>query len=110
MRISLIIAFLMVLDAGPTARNAAILHYTKNDETLKGKGLVCMDAGCEWGCYSSDVTRTLPISEHRWASKETAEIYAVVAEMEERCIEKLKPGILYLDLFIIGSLSKDCCV
>lgn len=82
--------------------NAAILHYTKNDETLKGKGSVFMDAGCEWECYSSDVTRTFPISEKGWASTETAEINAVVEEMQERCIEQLKPGIAYMDLFILA--------
>ena len=36
--------------------NASILHYTDNNESLKGKSLLCLDAGCEWGCYSSDIT------------------------------------------------------
>ena len=82
--------------------SAAILHYTKNDQTLKGKGLVCMDAGCEWDCYSSDVTRTFPVSEDGWVSKETADIYAIVEEMQERCIEQLKPGIAYVDLYVLA--------
>ncbi len=85
-----------------SGRNAAILHYIKNDEILKGKGLVYMDAGCEWECYSSDITRTFPVGAHGWASKETAEIYALVEEMQERSIEQLKPGIAYMDLYTLA--------
>lgn len=40
--------------------NASILHYTDNNESLKGKSLLCLDAGCEWNCYSSDITYVLP--------------------------------------------------
>ncbi|KAF6238505.1 hypothetical protein HO173_003473 [Letharia columbiana] len=36
--------------------NASILHYTDNNGSLKGKGLLCLDAGCEWKFYSSDIT------------------------------------------------------
>lgn len=82
--------------------NASTLHYSKNDEALKGRGLVCLDAGCEWECYSSDVTRTFPIGEDGWASKETVDIYGIVEEMQERCIEKLRPGIAYIDLHILA--------
>ena len=82
--------------------NAAVLHYTRNDDLLKGKGLVCMDAGCEWECYASDVTRTFPTGEKGWATKETAEIYAIVEEMQERCIAQLKPGIAYMDLYVLA--------
>lgn len=82
--------------------NASTLHYTKNNEFLKGRGLVCMDAGCEWECYSSDITRTFPVHEHGWASRETENIYQVVQEMQESCIERLKPGIRYLDLHALA--------
>ncbi|MCJ1467690.1 hypothetical protein MMC07_006315 [Pseudocyphellaria aurata] len=82
--------------------NASTLHYTKNNDLLKGRGSVCMDAGCEWKCYSSDITRTFPINETGWASRETENIYQIVQEMQERCIEQLKPGIRYLDLHILA--------
>ena len=36
--------------------NAAILHYTENNMPLQGKSLLCLDAGCEWEYYSSDIT------------------------------------------------------
>ena len=82
--------------------HASTLHYAKNNEPLKGRGLVCMDAGSEWENYSSDITRTFPISAKGWASKESEEIYALVEEMQERCIEKLKPGVRYLDLHLLA--------
>lgn len=82
--------------------HASTLHYAKNDQPLKGRGLVCMDAGSEWENYSSDITRTFPISAKGWASKESEEIYAIVEEMQECCIRGLKPGVRYLDLHLLA--------
>lgn len=82
--------------------HASTLHYAKNDEPLKGRGLVCMDAGSEWENYASDITRTFPISAKGWASKESEEIYAIVEEMQERCIRELRPGVRYLDLHLLA--------
>lgn len=82
--------------------NASILHYTDNNESLKGKSLLCLDAGCEWECYSSDITRTFPLVADGWPSKEVAEIYAIVEEMQERCIAMLGPGVRYLDAFYLA--------
>ncbi len=42
--------------------NAGTLHYWQNDQPLEGRQLVCIDAGAEWDCYASDVTRTIPIN------------------------------------------------
>lgn len=61
-----------------------------------------MDAGCEWDCYASDITRTFPLCAAGWPSKETEEIYALVEEMQERCIEMLKPRVRYLDAFFLA--------
>ena len=82
--------------------NASSLHYFDANDTLEGKSLLCMDAGAEWECYSSDITRTFPLTAKGWPSKETAEIYALVEEMQERCIAMLGPGVRYLDAFILA--------
>jgi Xaa-Pro dipeptidase len=76
--------------------NASTLHYIANNESLKGKQLVCLDAGCEWKCYASDVTRTFPIS-GKW-TKEGKEIYDLVARMQEECIAMVKPGANFRDI------------
>jgi Xaa-Pro dipeptidase len=76
--------------------NASVLHYGSNDEPLAGRQLLCIDAGCEWQCYASDVTRTFPISGKY--TLEAKQIYDLVEEMQESCIERIKPGLVYHDL------------
>jgi Xaa-Pro dipeptidase len=61
--------------------NASTLHYDENNQPLEGKELVVLDAGCEWQCYASDVTRTLPIM-GRFSTKGAA-IYNLVQTMQE---------------------------
>ncbi|TAQ83358.1 hypothetical protein B7494_g8317 [Chlorociboria aeruginascens] len=73
--------------------NASTLHYGSNNEPLEGRQLVCLDAGCEWGNYASDVTRTFPIS-GQW-SKEAKQIHAIVELMQAHCIRMVKPGADY---------------
>ncbi len=43
-----------------SGRNAATLHYVKNDEPLTG--LVLMDFGLRWGTMHADISRTVPVS------------------------------------------------
>lgn len=71
--------------------NASTLHYMANNEPLEGRELVCLDAGAEWKCYSSDVTRTFPIS-GTWTPEAKA-IYDLVEKMQEECIAIIKPGL-----------------
>lgn len=80
-----------------SGENAATLHYTRNNEPLKGRQLVCLDAGAEWDCYASDVTRTFPVSDH-WPSQEAWVIYETVQRMQEECIGRIKEGVRYVDL------------
>lgn len=78
--------------------NASTLHYEANDKPLAGKQLVVVDAGCEWECYASDITRTLPISGS--FSEEAAAIYSIVEQMQEECIARIKPGCIYYSLHL----------
>ena len=41
--------------------NACVLHYRKNDRRIDAGELLLIDAGCEYGYYASDVTRTFPV-------------------------------------------------
>ncbi|KAL4970444.1 aminopeptidase P family protein [Aspergillus stella-maris] len=87
-------AYEIIAGSGP---NAAVLHYVKNDEPLSGRQLVCLDAGAEWDCYASDVTRTFPLGTD-WPSKYAKGIYALVKEMQEACIAGVKPGVRFRNL------------
>lgn len=84
-----------------SGENAATLHYVKNNEPLAGRQLVCLDAGCEWDCYASDVTRTFPTS-GEWPSQKAQDIYNLVEKMQERCINGMRKGARYLDLHYLA--------
>jgi Xaa-Pro dipeptidase len=77
--------------------NASTLHYDRNNSSLKGVQLLCLDAGCEWNLYASDITRTYPVSGK--FSKEAKEIYDLVEKMQNECIESIKPGVFFVDLY-----------
>ncbi|KOS16947.1 putative Xaa-Pro aminopeptidase [Escovopsis weberi] len=81
--------------------NASTLHYEDNDQPLQGKELVVLDAGCEWNCYASDVTRTLPIAGA--FSPRAAAVHAVVQEMQESCIEAVAPGVEFRSLHLMAA-------
>ncbi|KAK4207933.1 putative Xaa-Pro aminopeptidase [Rhypophila decipiens] len=80
--------------------SAATLHYVKNNEPLDGKLNLLLDAGCEWDCYASDITRTFPISGK--FSKESREIYDIVLKMQNECIAVLKEGVLWEDVHLLA--------
>lgn len=84
-----------------SGENAATLHYIKNDEPFQDRPLMCLDAGCEWQCYASDVTRTFPLT-GQWPSKEAKEIYDLVLEMQTECIDAIQPGARYLDIHYLA--------
>lgn len=67
------------------------LHWVKNDEEITpDKKSVLIDAGAEWSCYASDVTRCFPINGD-W-TKEHLEIYNAVLKMQSVTKEMIKPG------------------
>lgn len=78
--------------------NASTLHYDANDQDLEGRQLVCLDAGIEWKCYASDITRTLPLS--GTFSPEAATIYDIVDRMQTECFARVRPGITYSSLHV----------
>lgn len=76
------------------------LHYVKNDDPMDGKTSVLIDAGAEWKCYASDVTRCFPISGK--FSKEHLAIYNAVRDMQAQVIDKIKPGVNWEDLHFLS--------
>ncbi|KAJ4360251.1 uncharacterized protein N0V89_000811 [Didymosphaeria variabile] len=81
--------------------NAGTLHYDANNEDFADRQLMCLDAGCEFELYASDITRTFPLS-GSWPSKEAENIYKLVERMQEACIQKLAPGVRYLDVHVLA--------
>ena len=78
-----------------TGPNAAVLHYIDNAAQIAPGDLVLMDAGCEWGYYNSDITRTVP-ADGEWTSLQR-EIYATVLAAQDAAIAKVRPGNRFRD-------------
>jgi Xaa-Pro aminopeptidase len=70
--------------------NSCVLHYRDNNARMNDGDLLLVDAGCEFGYYASDITRTYPVS-GRYSSEQRA-IYDIVLEAQRAAIAKVKPG------------------
>jgi Xaa-Pro aminopeptidase len=81
-----------IIASGP---NAATLHYINNDRAMRTGELLLIDAGCEYGFYASDVTRTFPIGA-RFTPLQR-DLYEIVLEAQLKGIDAIKPGIKFDD-------------
>ncbi|MBD2499692.1 Xaa-Pro aminopeptidase [Anabaena azotica] len=70
--------------------NACVLHYIENTRQMQDGELLLIDAGCAYGYYNSDITRTFPVS-----GKFTPEqkiLYEIVLEAQKQAIAQVQPG------------------
>ena len=70
--------------------NGCILHYVDNCDALRDGDLLLIDAGAEYDCYASDITRTFPVNGQ--FSKEQAAVYEIVLQAQHDAIAEVKPG------------------
>ncbi|MYD42547.1 MAG: M24 family metallopeptidase [Gammaproteobacteria bacterium] len=75
--------------------NACIMHYIENNATIQDGDLVLIDAGCEYQCYASDITRTFPANGR--FSPLQRDVYDVVLAAQDAAIEATKPGSKFTD-------------
>ena len=80
-------AYGSIVGSGP---NACVLHYRKNDRTIDAGDLLLIDAGCEYGYYASDVTRTFPVG--RDFSRPQQAVYELCLEAQLAGIDAVTPG------------------
>jgi Xaa-Pro aminopeptidase len=80
-------AYESIVGSGP---NATILHYRAGNRILNDGELLLIDAGCEYGYYASDVTRTFPVN-GKFSAEQRA-VYEVVLEAQKSSIAAVKPG------------------
>jgi len=76
--------------------NASTLHYVHNDLPLDSKLNMLLDAGSEYNCYCSDITRTFPLNGR--FTKESREIYELVLRMQTECMHMIKADVLWEDV------------
>jgi len=70
--------------------NACILHYRANNAPLRDGDLLLIDAGAEYECYASDITRTFPVN-GRFSPEQRA-IYEIVLAAQAAAIDEVRPG------------------
>ncbi len=70
--------------------NACVLHYRANNAPLKDGDLLLIDAGAEYQCYASDITRTFPVN-GRFSPEQRA-LYAIVLAAQRAGIDQVRPG------------------
>ena len=97
--------------------NSNILHYIKNNNQCREGDVLLLDVGAEYANYSSDMTRTIPVS-GKFTKRQKA-IYNSVLLVKNEATKLLRPGLLWKEhyaevgkimtseLLKLGLLSKN---
>jgi Xaa-Pro aminopeptidase len=92
-----------IVGSGP---NSCILHYSTNTRQMSDGDVVLMDCAAEYGYYSADITRTVPVSGK--FSQHQRELYELVLKAQEAGIQHVRPGVTrsFLDSCITDVLAE----
>ena len=86
-------AFPPIVPSGPLT---PIVHYMENRRQMQAGEIVYMDYGSDWEYYTSDITRTWPVSGKFTAEQE--KMYRCVLEARNAIIAAMKPGVTLTQL------------
>lgn len=81
-------AFRPIVASGP---NTMILHYSANNRKMLEGEVVYMDYGADYEYYTSDITRTWPVSGR--FTPEQEKMYRCILEARDAIIAAMKPGV-----------------
>lgn len=73
--------------------NSNVLHYIENNQQCRKGDLLLLDVGAEYANYSSDMTRTIPVS-GRFSKRQRA-VYEAVLKVKNEATKLLVPGTLW---------------
>lgn len=86
-----------------SGNNANVLHYVENNQQCKAGDLILLDTGAEYANYSSDLSRTIPVS--GTYSKRQKEVYNAVNNVKKEATKMLVPGTIWADYHVeVGKL------
>jgi len=85
-------AYSSIVASGDRART---LHYITNDQECKDGELVLMDFGADYGGYSADLTRTVPVNGK--FTRRQKEVYNACLELHQFAKSLLKPGLTFAE-------------
>ncbi|WP_209400968.1 aminopeptidase P family protein [Pseudozobellia sp. WGM2] len=78
--------------------NANVLHYLENNKQCEAGDLILMDTAAEYANYSSDLTRTIPVSGK--FNKRQKEVYEAVLRVKDEATKMLVPGTIWADYHV----------
>ena len=81
-----------------SGNNANVLHYIENNQQCSEGELILMDVGAEYANYSSDMTRTIPVS-GKFTDRQKA-VYNAVHRVKNEATKMLVPGTIWADYHI----------
>ena len=81
-----------------SGNNANVLHYIENNQPCKAGDLILLDVGAEYANYSSDMTRTIPVS-GRFNDRQKA-VYNAVLNVKNEATKLLVPGTMWKEYHI----------
>ncbi len=86
-----------------SGNNANVLHYIENNQQCKAGDLILMDVGAEYANYSSDMSRTIPVS-GRFTDRQKA-VYNAVNRVKDEATKLLVPGAFWEEYHVeVGKL------
>jgi len=89
--------------------NSNVLHYIENSKQCQAGELILMDVGAAYGNYSSDMTRTIPVS-GQFTPRQRA-VYEAVLKVKEEATQLLIPGVLWKEYHVeVGKLMSSALV
>lgn len=93
-------AYTPIVAAG---NNANVLHYIENNQQCKAGDLILLDVGAEYANYSSDMTRTIPISGK--FTQRQKDVYNAVNRAKNEATKMLIPGTDWAEYHVeVGKL------
>ena len=81
-----------------SGKNANVLHYIENNQQCKAGDLILFDVAAEYANYSSDLSRTIPVS-GRYSDRQKA-VYNAVLRVKNEATKMLAPGTLWADYHV----------
>lgn len=86
-----------------SGKNANVLHYIENHQECKAGELILLDVGAEYANYSSDMSRTIPVS--GTFTKRQKAVYKAVLNVKNEATQLLVPGTLWKEYHVeVGKL------
>jgi len=86
-----------------SGNNANVLHYIENNQQCKAGDLILLDVGAEYANYSSDMSRTIPVS-GKFTDRQKA-VYNAVLNVKNEATKMLVPGTLCKEYHVeVGKL------